>query len=399
MAVRVEGEVSQWPRCLWDEQLWSPVSGLAGVDTYFASLPPMISNVALPQLRGRTATAATAALVAVSRLDMLLEAMGPLERRSVQAVLFYQEALASSQISGVVSSAEKVAYARLVDQCDPVAEGVAAISLANSAAATINDIHHALFRRTRPHSAGRQRNHQVWCGSAGSTPRTAAYVPPHHERIDPAMDDLRIFVRDCAGQPLATAAAAYGQLSAIRPYMVGNGRAGRALMTNLFARWGITRHIPVPVAVGLAADPNGHVVALEAFRSGDPVAAISLIAEAIVTGAAALAETVAQLQGERLRMRDLVRSTGTKRADSIVWSLLTYLLGQPVITTGRAGRAVGSDRTTGHKYAGRLSDAGIIVPSRISNPVPVWQSDEVLRIWAGSSTEIVSEGSGVDEVA
>lgn len=68
--------------------------------------------------------------------------------------------------------------------------------------------------------------------------QSATYVPPAHERVPFAMADLGYFVRDCAGQPVVTAAIAYAQFCAISPYADGNGRAGRAFVSNLMTRWG-----------------------------------------------------------------------------------------------------------------------------------------------------------------
>lgn len=387
-----------WPPLDSEERRWSPGSGGSPELTYVASRPQSIADLRLPALRGPVATLVTEAATSLVRLDALFESMEPDLKRSLQTALMFREAAASSAMSGLRSSPDRVSYSGLVGADDPVASSMASLAVACTAEGSDRTIHRTLLVNVRPHYAGVWRRHQVWFGGAGSTPQSATYVPPAHERVPFAMADLGCFVRDCAGQPVVTAAIAYAQFCAISPYADGNGRAGRAFVSNLMTRWGITRHIPTPLAVGMARLSGSHEAALKAFRDGDVVAAVGLVAEALVVGTAAINEFLAGLQEYLRRSRELLKAHGT-RADSAAWPLLAYLLGQPIVNAARAGRAMGFDRVTGHKAVGVLASANLIAPYG-SYPKPVWQAVGVLEIWAEACRETVSLVSGgTNEVA
>lgn len=387
-----------WPPFTSEERKWSAVSGGPSELTYLASRPQPIADLGLPILRGRVAKVVTRAATSLVRLDILFESMQPDLREALQTALMFRESAASSAMSGIRSSPDHVAFSRLIGADDPIASNMASLTVAYSAEGTERTIHRALMVDTRPHYAGLWRKHQVWSGGAGSTPQSAIYVPPVHDRVPAAMADLGCFVRDCAGQPVATAAIAYAQFCSISPYADGNGRAGRAFVSNLLARWGITRHIPTPLAVGLLGLPGPQAAALEAFREGDPVKVVELVAQAIVVGVAAINGFLTELQEHLRRSRELLKAHGT-RADSAAWPLLSYLLGQPVINAAKAGRAMGFDRVTGHKAVSVLAAANLIAPYG-SYPKPVWQAPGVLEIWAGACPERASVvGGGSNEVA
>ncbi|WP_374700572.1 Fic family protein [Rhodococcus sp. BS-15] len=276
-----------------------------------------------------------------------------------------------------------------------------AIEVALDSQADVRKIHQGLLNRHRPHRAGRWRQHQIWTDPTGSAIDTFGYVPPRHERVAGAMEDLAEYARDSAGQPIATAAVAYAQFMSIQPFAEGNGRAGRALISHLLRQWGCVRGVAVPISVGINAASPDHSLVVDAFRGGDPVPVISSVAHAVIDGVSEIATLVDQLQCELQRMSDVLRSVSSRasRADSYSWPMLTYLLGQPVITTGRAGRALGTDRISGHKAATKLAEAGLIVPFDVASHIPVWQAPGVLEIWSRQGENRRRERRGLNDVA
>jgi Fic family protein len=80
---------------------------------------------------------------------------------------------------------------------------------------------------------GRFRREQNWIG--GNRPSVARYVPPPWPEVEPAMSELEKFLHD---QPeptpiLVKAALAHAQFETIHPFLDGNGRVGRLLITLL----------------------------------------------------------------------------------------------------------------------------------------------------------------------
>lgn len=99
----------------------------------------------------------------------------------------------------------------------------------------IREIHAILLRdgRGRDKQPGEFRRSQNWIG--GTRPGNATYVPPPHERVMECMGDLETFLHDKNVQMpvLVRAALAHVQFESIHPFLDGNGRLGRLLITFL----------------------------------------------------------------------------------------------------------------------------------------------------------------------
>ena len=78
---------------------------------------------------------------------------------------------------------------------------------------------------------GEFRRKTVWIGMKGDTPKSARFVPPPWEHVEPAVDSLFAFVEGAPPfPPLITAAMLHYQFEAIHPFEDGNGRLGRLLL-------------------------------------------------------------------------------------------------------------------------------------------------------------------------
>ena len=78
---------------------------------------------------------------------------------------------------------------------------------------------------------GRFRKMQNWVGRPGSTPATASFVPPPPENVEPCLAKWEQFLHESELPPLVTIALAHYQFEAIHPFLDGNGRVGRLLIT------------------------------------------------------------------------------------------------------------------------------------------------------------------------
>jgi Fic family protein len=78
---------------------------------------------------------------------------------------------------------------------------------------------------------GEFRRIQNWIGKPGSTPETASFVPPPPNEVEPCLAAWESFLHDSDLPPLVTIALAHYQFEAIHPFLDGNGRVGRLLIT------------------------------------------------------------------------------------------------------------------------------------------------------------------------
>jgi Fic family protein len=89
------------------------------------------------------------------------------------------------------------------------------------------------MRGVRGHAAypGEFRRTQNWIGPPGSTLANAMYVPPPVEDVKAALAAWETFLHDRSFPPLVQAALIHSQFEAIHPFVDGNGRVGRLLIT------------------------------------------------------------------------------------------------------------------------------------------------------------------------
>lgn len=106
----------------------------------------------------------------------------------------------------------------------------------------IREVHARLMEGVRGGNLtpGKFRKSQNWIGPAGSTIETATYVPPPIDEMQIALNDLEMFIHAETSIPsLARAGMIHYQFEAIHPFLDGNGRIGRLLMSLLFHEWQI----------------------------------------------------------------------------------------------------------------------------------------------------------------
>jgi Fic family protein len=110
----------------------------------------------------------------------------------------------------------------------------------------IREVHGKLMTGVRGNvtTPGEFRRSQNWIGQAGSTPATATYIPPPPAEMKECLADLERFLHETVLPPLVQVALAHYQFEAIHPFLDGNGRVGRLLITLFLVERGI---LPTPL--------------------------------------------------------------------------------------------------------------------------------------------------------
>ncbi len=108
----------------------------------------------------------------------------------------------------------------------------------------IREIHDRLLKgvRGQERSPGQFRTTQNWVGPPGSTLRDAIYVPPPPHEVVRCMGDLETFIHSGPVMPdLIYVGLVHAQFETIHPFLDGNGRLGRLLITFLLCERGILK--------------------------------------------------------------------------------------------------------------------------------------------------------------
>jgi Fic family protein len=97
----------------------------------------------------------------------------------------------------------------------------------------VTELHEQLMQGVRGEYAtpGEFRRSQNWIGPSGCTLQNASYVPPPVEKLMPCLSEWESFLHDRSLPPLIQAAMMHSQFEAIHPFLDGNGRVGRLLIT------------------------------------------------------------------------------------------------------------------------------------------------------------------------
>jgi Fic family protein len=110
----------------------------------------------------------------------------------------------------------------------------------------VRELHERLMRGVRGDAAtpGEFRRSQNWIGPAGSTLANASFVPPPPDLLMDCLGAWELFLHDDTLPPLVQTALAHSQFEAIHPFLDGNGRVGRLLITLLLIAKGV---LPSPL--------------------------------------------------------------------------------------------------------------------------------------------------------
>ena len=110
----------------------------------------------------------------------------------------------------------------------------------------VRELHERLMRGVAGDAStpGEFRRSQNWIGPAGCTLVDATFVPPSPDKLMECLGAWERFLHDDSSPPLVHAALAHSQFEAIHPFLDGNGRVGRLLITlSLIAK----RVLPSPL--------------------------------------------------------------------------------------------------------------------------------------------------------
>lgn len=182
----------------------------------------------------------------------------------------------------------------------------------------IREIHEILLSRGRGagKAPGEFRRSQNWIG--GTRPSNARFVPPPPHRVQEAMAALERFLHDQPARtpPVLKAALSHVQFETIHPFLDGNGRVGRLLVTLLLCAEGVLREPMLYLSLYLKQHRARYYELLDAVRcDGEWEEWVTFFAEGVAEMAEGAVATARRLLELADRDRDRVQRLG-RRAGS-----------------------------------------------------------------------------------
>ncbi len=206
---------------------------------------------------------------------------------------------------------------------------------------------------------GEFRRSQNWIG--GTRPGNAAFIPPPAEELMECMSRLELFLHD---QPeptpvLLKAALAHVQFETIHPYLDGNGRLGRLLITLLLCEQKVLQEPMLYLSLYFKTHRQYYYELLNTVRlTGDWEAWLDFFAEAVIVTATQAVETAQQLLDLSNRDRDKINGLG--RAATSPLQIHRVLMEHPITTSGRLVKKTGISPATVNKALVHLEQLGIV---------------------------------------
>lgn len=226
----------------------------------------------------------------------------------------------------------------------------------------LSEAHRRLLAGTRGANKqpGEVRRSQNWIG--GTRPGNASFVPPPPNRVSDLLADLERYIHaEDTLHPLIRAGLLHVQFETIHPYLDGNGRLGRLLITLLLRHWGLLSRPLLYLSLFLKQHREEYYRRLSAVRdAGDWEGWLSFFLEGVATVANEAVSTARRLHTIVGRQREVLLA----RDDATVVSLRLFELlpEHPIVTVNGAIELLDCTRPTALKALGVLESAGILAP-------------------------------------
>ena len=289
-----------------------------------------------------------------------------------------KEAVLSSQIEGTQSSLQDLlaAEADLYDENMPrdvdevvnyvraMKHGLGRLADLPVSVRLIREIHAELMQGVRGGrlQPGELRTTQNWIGPPGCTLATAAFVPPPAHDVPGALGDLENYLHAPDGlPPLVKIALAHVQFETIHPFLDGNGRVGRLLVTFLLTEQQILHKPVLYLSHFFKQHRQTYYEHLQAVRDrGEWEAWLAFFLRGVVQVAAAAAETARRIQLLREQHR-LAITERLGRAAGNGHRVLEALFNRPIVSVADVVALTGASYPAANNLVARLLAIGVLV--------------------------------------
>lgn len=222
----------------------------------------------------------------------------------------------------------------------------------------VREIHERLMKGVRGDRAtpGEFRRSQNWIGPSGSTPETAPYVPPPPDQMNDALSDWERFLHERDRLPdLIQCAIMHEQFEAIHPFLDGNGRVGRLLITLFLVERGRLSQPLLYLSAYIEAHRQDYYDLLQRVRThGDWVSWIQFF----VAGVTEIATEAVKQASQLMDLREKFRVRLRHKTKALI--LLDELFMNPYMFVSKAERVLKVSNPTARQAVKLLEEQGML---------------------------------------
>lgn len=314
---------------------------------------------------------------ALARLDGAASVLPDVDHFVMMHV--FQEAALSSQIEGTQATLVEALEANAADTAgteerDDVQEilnyvhamrlGLDRLADVPVSKRLIEEIHSTLMEDSRGgdpvRTPGEIRRTQNWLG--GSSPSNARFVPPPVEEMRQALSEWENAVHDATWTlpPLLSIGVLHAQFETIHPFLDGNGRVGRLLITFLLTEKRILAQPLLYLSVYFKKHRDEYYARLQAVRDdGDWEGWLRFFVEGIEAVAKTATATVQSILSMRERDRETLAGLGARSGNALL--LHDSLFTRPVVQSKMVQQLLDVSQPTADSLLSAMEEVGILV--------------------------------------
>lgn len=247
----------------------------------------------------------------------------------------------------------------------------------------IKETHAVLMEgvRGQEKSPGEFRYSQNWIGGQRSTIRNARYIPPNPGDMQTAMSDLEKYLNsDDSLDPLIQAALIHYQFETIHPFLDGNGRVGRLLITLFLMEKHLLSRPVLYVSYFLKINRIEYYDRMTQVRvSGDYEQWVIFFLEALSNSANDAIQTIDKLTTLHNKSLSLFDDL-SKRLKTNVLKVFNYIESNPIIDIQKTAASLEMSYNTASKIVSLLVEKGILQQTDKSGKARIFSYSEYLDI-------------------
>lgn len=341
-------------------------------------------------------------LVAAHRQLVLLEGLAARIPNMELFVSMYvrKEALLSSQIEGTQATLEDV-----LDPLVDVNVNRDVADVVNYIRATefvlrrrselplccrlIREMHGVLMEGVRGQEKypGEFRRTQNWIGGAGSTLKNARYIPPNVEDMNAAMSALETYMNaEDTLDPLIRTALVHYQFETIHPFLDGNGRIGRLLITLFLMEQNLLSTPALYISYFLKQNRIEYYDRMtEVRRTGNYEQWILFFLRAVAVSAADAVAAIDDLHALHEKNVAVLTDGTNKKQRTTLTKLFSYLEAHPMIEVKKTAEALEISYNAVSRAVAVLIEKGILEQQAQAGKTRIYSYAEYLEILRGDT--------------